>query len=82
MGRDTDVTEEKQAFCRSARAAAEGFIAVAKNVRGFGKSLWHRLKGHRMQSLLCQTAYNLKKFFQRRSADEIKEESMIKLGPA
>ncbi len=82
MGRNTDVTEEKQAFCRSARAAAEGFIAVAKNVRGFGKSLWHRLKGHRMQSLLCQTAYNLKKFFQRWSADEIKEESMIKLGLA
>ncbi|MCP3947367.1 MAG: hypothetical protein GY709_11115, partial [Herbaspirillum sp.] len=34
MGRSTDVAEEKQDFCRSARSATEGFIAVAKNLRG------------------------------------------------
>ncbi|MCP4110013.1 MAG: transposase [Desulfobacteraceae bacterium] len=79
MGRSTDVSEEKQDFCRSARSATEGFIAVAKNLRGFRKSLWHRLGGHRMWSLLCQTAYNLKKFLQLYYKEEIKEKSLVKL---
>jgi IS5 family transposase len=82
MGRSADVTADRQDFCRSARAATEGFIAVAKNLRGFGKSLYHGLKGHRIWSLLCQIAYNLKKFLQLWFADEIKEESMAKLGLA
>jgi len=82
MGRSTDVAEEKQDFCRSARSATEGFIAVAKNLRGFRKSLWHMLNGHRMWSLLCQTAYNLKKFLQLYYKEEIKEKSLAKLGLA
>ncbi|MCP4487086.1 MAG: hypothetical protein GY820_07180 [Gammaproteobacteria bacterium] len=82
MGRSTDVAEEKQDFCRSARSATEGFIAVAKNLRGFKKSLWHMLNGHRMWSLLCQTAYNLKKFLQLYYKEDIKEKSLTKLGLA
>jgi transposase, IS5 family len=81
LGRSTDVTGEKERdFCRRARSATEGFIAVAKNHRGFNKSLWHTLKGHRMWSLLCQTAYNLKKFLQLYYAEEIGEEKLFKLG--
>ncbi|MCP4099903.1 MAG: hypothetical protein GY750_00520, partial [Lentisphaerae bacterium] len=82
MGRSTDAAEEKQDFCRSARSATEGFIAAAKNLRGFRKSLWHMLNGHRMWSLLCQTAYNLKKFLQLYYNEEIKEKSLTKLGLA
>jgi len=80
MGRSTDVCEEQRDFCRSARSATEGFIAAAK--RGFGRSLYRGLKGHRIWSLLCQTAYNLKKFLLLYFADKIKEESLIKLGIA
>jgi len=36
-GRTSDVCEEKQEFCMKARSATEGFIAVAKNLRGFGQ---------------------------------------------
>ncbi|QTA89653.1 transposase [Desulfonema magnum] len=82
MGRSDDVAEDKQDFCCGARSATEGFIAVAKNLRGFGRSLWHGLKGHRIWSLLCQTASNLKKFLQLWFADKIEEESMTKLGLA
>ena len=80
MGRSSDVVEEKRDFCQKARAATEGFIAVAKNLRGFRRSMYHGLKGHRIWSLLCQTAWNLKKFFQLYSADEIEEDCLIKLG--
>lgn len=81
LGRSTDVTgDEKRDFCRSARSATEGFIAVAKNLRGFGKSLWHTLKGHRMWSLMCQTAYNLKKFLQLYYDEKIEEDKLLKLG--
>ncbi len=82
MGRSDDVADEKSDFCRKARAATEGFIAVAKNLRGFGKSLYHRLEGHRIWTLLCQIAWNLKKFLQLYLADEIGEESLIKLSLA
>jgi IS5 family transposase len=82
MGRGTDVAEDRRDFCRSARSATEGFIAVAKNIRGFGKSPYHGLKGHRIWSVLCQTAYNLKKFLQMWFADKIEEESMKELGLA
>ncbi|MDM8525803.1 hypothetical protein QUF80_20720, partial [Desulfococcaceae bacterium HSG8] len=82
MGRSSDVAEEKRDHCRKARSATEGFIAVAKNLRGFGRSLWHGLGGHRMWSLICQTAYNLRKFLQLWNEDEIGEESLRKLGLA
>lgn len=82
MGRSTDVAEDERDRCRRARSATEGFVAVAKNLRGFGRSLWHSLGGHRMWSLICQAAHNLKKFLQLWNEDEIGEESLRKLGLA
>jgi IS5 family transposase len=43
MGKSSDVDEAYQAACRSARSATEGFIAVAKHLRGFGQSLYRGL---------------------------------------
>ena len=80
LGISLDVAEEKQEFCQKARSATEGFIAVAKNIRGFGRSLYRGLSGDRIWSLLCQTAYNLKKFLQLWRNEEIEEEGLIKLG--
>jgi IS5 family transposase len=80
MGRSSDICEEKRPFFLKARSATEGFIAAAKNLRGFGKCLYRGLRGHRIWSRLCQTAYNLKKFFRLYSEGKIKEESLIKLG--
>ena len=82
MGQSSDVTAAEQDFCRSARSATEGFIAVAKNLRGFGKSLYRNLTGHRVWTLLCQTAYNLKKFLllYRDPDEEIPEKCLKKLG--
>ena len=82
LGRSSDVTEEKRDYCRKARSATEGFIAVAKNLRGFGRCLYRGLIGNRIWSLLCQTACNLKKFLQLYFADAIEEGSMVKLGLA
>jgi len=62
MGQSEDVPEQERDFCRSARAATEGFIAVAKNLRGFGRSLYRKREGHRIWTMLCQAAYNLRKF--------------------
>jgi hypothetical protein len=47
LGRSSDVPEEKRDFCHRARSATEGFIAVAKNWRGFGKSLYKGSMGIR-----------------------------------
>ena len=80
LGRSNDVSEEKQDFCCKARSATEGFIAVAKNIRGFGRSLYKGLEGDRIWSLICQTAYNLKKFIQLYNDEEISEESLMKIG--
>lgn len=80
MGQLSDVPEEKQDFCKSARAANEGFIAVAKSLRGFKKSRYRGIKGDRSWSLLCQTAYNLRKFLQLYRSEKLKEATLIKLG--
>ena len=80
LGRSNDVIETHQDFCRRARSATEGFIAVAKNLRGFGKSLYKRLTGDRIWTLLCQTAYNLKKLIQLTKAGQISCENLLKLG--
>ena len=48
LGRSEDVDPDQQDFCHKARSATEGFIAVAKNLRGFGKSLYKRLTGDRI----------------------------------
>lgn len=80
MGKSEDVTPEKQDVCKSARSATEGFIAVAKNLRGFGCSLYRGLQGDRIWTLLCQTAYNLKKFIQLYQNEDIDEHGLMKLG--
>ena len=80
LGRSSDVAEDMQDFCRRARSATEGFIAVAKHLRGFGKSLYHRFQGDRIWTLLCQTAYNLKKFLQLYREKELEKNSLMCLG--
>jgi IS5 family transposase len=80
LGRSEDVAEEKQDYCRRARSATEGFIAVAKNWRGFGRSLYRGFAGNKIWTFLCQIAYNLKKFLQLYKKDQIEEKSLIKLG--
>ncbi len=79
LGRTQDVTEAQQDFCCRSRSATEGYIAVAKHLRGFGQSLYRGFIGDRIWSLLCQTAYNLKKFFQRYTAELVGEDSLVKL---
>lgn len=80
LGRSEDVIEEQRDFCRKARSATEGFIAVATNLRGFGKSLYKRLAGDRIWTLMCQTAYNLKKLMQRFRARQLRPDSLRRLG--
>jgi IS5 family transposase len=80
LGRSDDVDEGQRDFCRKARSATEGFIAVAKNLRGFGRSLYRRLHGDRIWTLLCQTAYNLRKFLQLYRDKELENNSLVTLG--
>jgi len=80
LGKSQDVDEEQQDYCRKARSATEGFISVAKNLRGFGKSFYRGIDGDRIWSLLCQVAYNLKKFLQLYKDEELSEKSLMKLG--
>jgi len=80
LGRSNDVGIDQQDYCCKARSATEGFIAVAKNLRGFGKSLYHRLQGDRVWTLMCQTAYNLKKFLQLYRDEKLEEKSLKSLG--
>ncbi len=80
LGKSLDVDKEEQEYCQKARSATEGFIAVAKNLRGFGCSLYRGIDGDRIWSLLCQIAYNLKKFLQLYKNEKLGEESLMKLG--
>ena len=80
LGRSDDVEETQQDFCRKARSATEGFIAVAKHLRGFGRSFYSGLHGDRVWTLLCQIAYNLKKFLQLYREEELEENSLVTLG--
>ncbi len=82
LGRSHDVSEEQREFCCKARSATEGFIAVAKNLRGFGCSLYRGLKGDKIWSLLCQTAYNLRKFILLLKEEKIEESVLCKLNLA
>ena len=79
MGRSSDVDEAQQKACRQARSATEGFIAVAKHLRGFGQSLYRGLKGATLWTRLSQCAYNLKKFLQLYRAEALTESTLIKL---
>jgi IS5 family transposase len=80
LGRSDDVDESQRDFCCKARSATEGFIAVAKNLRGFGRSLYRRLHGDKIWTLLCQAAYNLKKFLQLYRDEELEKDSLVTLG--
>lgn len=80
IGKSQDVAVEEQDYCRKARSATEGFIAVSKNLRGFGKSLYRRIEGDRIWSILCQIAYNLKKFLQLYKDEKLSEKSLMILG--
>ena len=80
LGRTADVAEAQQERCHKARSATEGFIAVAKHLRGFGRSLYHGIDGDRIWSSLCQTVYNLKKFIQLLTAEHVSEASLESLG--
>ena len=80
MGRSADVEETHQETCRKARAATEGFIAVAKHLRGFGRSLYRGLTGATIWTRLSQCAYNLHKLLQLYRNEELGEETLIKLG--
>jgi IS5 family transposase len=79
MGRSSDVEEAQQEACRKARSATEGFIAVAKHLRGFGRSLYRGLPGAILWTRLSQCAYNLKKFLQLYRAETLEESTLIKL---
>ena len=80
LGRSGDVDERQRDFCCKARSATEGFIAVAKNLRGFGRSLYRRLHGDKVWTLLCQTAYNLKKLLQLYRDEKLETQSLEILG--
>jgi len=80
LGRTADVAEAQQERCHKARSATEGFIAVAKHLRGFGRSLYRGITGDRIWSSLCQTVYNLKKFIQLFTAEHVSEASLEYLG--
>ena len=80
LGRSSDVSEDQRAYCISARSATEGFIAVAKSVRGFKKSRYRGLEGDRIWALLCQCAYNLRKFLQLYRDEALDENTLSKLG--
>ncbi len=79
LGRSSDVDETQQEACHKARSATEGFIAVAKNLRGFGQSLYRGLDGATLWTRLCQCAYNLKKFLQLYRAEALEESTLMKL---
>jgi len=79
MGKSTDVDEDHQETYLKARSATEGFIAVAKNLRGFGRSLYRGLQGAKVWTLLNQCAYNLKKFLQLYHNEALTEETLVKL---
>jgi hypothetical protein len=79
MGRSSDVEEPQQEACRQARSATEGFIAVAKHLRGFARSLYRGLQGAILWTRLSQCAYNLQKFLQLYRAEALEESTLIKL---
>jgi len=79
MGNSSDVDEAHKAACLSARSATEGFIAVAKNLRGFGQSLYRGLEGATIWTLLNQCAYNLKKLLQLYHHELLSEETLMAL---
>ena len=64
MGQSDDFKEDDQKAYLSARSATEDLIAVAKNLREFGKSFYLDLQGDKIWVSINQTVYNLKSFLQ------------------
>jgi IS5 family transposase len=79
MGQSSDVDETQKEPCISARSATEGFIAVAKTWRGFGRSLYRNLQGARIWTLLNQCVYNLKKVLQLYRNETLTEDALMAL---
>jgi transposase, IS5 family len=79
LGHSLDVEVSHQEVCRKARSATEGFIAVAKHLRGFARSLYRGLHGAIVWTRLGQCAYNLHKFLRLYRAEALKESTLIKL---
>jgi transposase, IS5 family len=79
MGNSSDVDEAHKEAALKARSATEGFIAVAKNLRGFRRSLYRGLEGAKIWTSLNQCAYNLKKFLQLYLDEALSEESLMAL---
>jgi IS5 family transposase len=79
MGHSSDVKTSQKETCISARSATEGFIAVAKNLRGFARSLYRGLEGAKIWTLLNQSAYNLKKVLQLYRDEALSEDMRMAL---
>ena len=79
MGHSSDVDASQKETCISARSATEGFIAVAKHLRGFARSLYRGLEGAKIWTLLNQCAYNLKKVLQLYRDDALSEDVLMAL---
>jgi hypothetical protein len=79
MGHSSDVDETQRETCISASSATEGFIAVAKNLRGFRRSLYRGLKGAKIWTLPNQCAYNLNKFLQLYRDEALSEDALMAL---
>jgi hypothetical protein len=79
MGRSLDVDEAQQEACRKARAATAGFLAVAKHLRGCGRSLSRGLKGATLWTRLGQCADNLQTFLPLYRAEALEESTLITL---
>jgi len=80
LGRSNDVCDACKDYCKKSRSATEGFIAAAKNLYGFGKSLYRGMTGDKIWTKLCQIGYNLKKFIRMYMQEAISENSLKKLG--
>jgi hypothetical protein len=79
MGNSADVDEAHKQEALKARSATEGFIAVAKTWRGFGRSLYRGLQGATLWTLLNQCAYNLKKVLQLYRNESLGEATLMAL---
>ncbi len=79
MGQSTDVDAAHQDACRKARSATEGFIAGAKHLRGFGRSMYRGLTGAGIWTRLHQCAYNLQKFLQLYRNEALEESTLVTL---
>jgi len=79
MGRSSDGEEPQHEACRQARSATEGFLAVAKHLRGFARSLSRGLQGAILWTRLSQCASNVPKCLQLSRAEALEESTLIKL---